>query len=138
MSTIGERITKLRESKNLTTKELGLKCGVSDGTISNIETGKTASPSIQLVTEIINVLKLSPEQAHELVFGEELKTAQQNKINNLQSEIERLKEQNYMLTKIAYEKTSSAQSHTQESNTHKAGAESEKLRGIKIHESQPP
>lgn len=43
----GERIRKERQSRGWTAKELGLRVGVSEATISRIETGRCPSDSLK-------------------------------------------------------------------------------------------
>lgn len=41
--TIGDRLKRLRESKNLSQRQLAIRCGLDRGYISQLEAGKTES-----------------------------------------------------------------------------------------------
>jgi transcriptional regulator with XRE-family HTH domain len=132
MSTFGERLAKIRKIKDLTTKELGLKCDMSDGTISNIETGNTPSPGLLVISKIVNGLQLSPEEKYWLLFGEELKTAQEEEIDKLKTRNERLVEANLKLIEQLHPQPSrTPESSTQE----KAGEKRTRVQPKKPHPS---
>lgn len=131
MSTFGERLAKIRKVKDLTTKELGLKCDMSDGTISNIETGNTPSPGLLVISKIVNGLQLSPEEKYWLLFGEELKTAQEEEIDKLKTRNERLVEANLKLI----DQLPPSPSHT-ESNTQEVGEKERTKKPVKQPEAK--
>ena len=63
--TIGERIRKLRKTKNLTLLALGRMCGRAMPSMSNIERGKVM-PKLDTVQAIATALDMS---SSELLFG---------------------------------------------------------------------
>ena len=71
MSTIGERIAKFREKTGLSTAKFGEKIGMSNAAVSNIETGKTENPGIDVIYRIIDVFGLTAEEVFLLLFGEQ-------------------------------------------------------------------
>lgn len=60
MSTIGDRIRKLRESKGLTQDELGRKIGTTKQTIFKYETGKIENIPYPRIEELAAVLDADP------------------------------------------------------------------------------
>ena len=60
MSTIGDRIRKLRESKGLTQDELGRRIGTTKQTIFKYETGKIENIPYQRIEELAAVLDADP------------------------------------------------------------------------------
>lgn len=67
MSELGITLKKLRESKNLTIKELAKKAGISNGTVGDIETGRNKS-SIKTIEKLSKALELN-ENERELLFA---------------------------------------------------------------------
>ena len=65
----GERISKLREEKNITQKELASKLYVTDKTISSWESNRT-EPSLEMIIRLSEVLECS---ATYLLYGNNLK-----------------------------------------------------------------
>ncbi len=65
----GERISKLRQSKNITQKELALKLYVTDKTISNWESNRT-EPSLEMIVKLSEILECS---ASYLLYGNKIK-----------------------------------------------------------------
>ena len=65
----GERISKLREDKNITQKELASKLYVTDKTISSWESNRT-EPSLEMIISLSEVLECS---ATYLLYGNNLK-----------------------------------------------------------------
>lgn len=59
METIGDKIKNYRKLKGLNLKELANKVGVSDTALSNIETGKTKSITIDLGKDLCTELGVS-------------------------------------------------------------------------------
>lgn len=55
--TIGHRIRKIRESKDLSQENIAFDLGISKGAYSKIETGKT-SPSVNRILEIAKILEI--------------------------------------------------------------------------------
>lgn len=56
MTALGQFIKDKREAVNLSQKELGSKCRISDSAIQRIETGATASPNWDLLCKIAKAL----------------------------------------------------------------------------------
>ncbi len=52
----GERISKLRQSKNITQKELASKLYVTDKTISSWESNRT-EPSLEMIIKLSEILE---------------------------------------------------------------------------------
>lgn len=65
----GERISKLRQSKNITQKELALKLYVTDKTISSWESNRT-EPSLEMIIKLSEILECS---ASYLLYGDNCK-----------------------------------------------------------------
>ena len=65
----GERISKLRQSKNITQKELASKLYVTDKTISSWESNRT-EPSIEMIIKLSEILECS---ASYLLYGDNFK-----------------------------------------------------------------
>ena len=82
----GERISKLRQSKNITQKELASKLYVTDKTISSWESNRT-EPSIEMIIKLSEILECS---ASYLLYGDNYK-------DNIEMEIK------IKLTKEEYE-----------------------------------
>ena len=72
----GERISKLRQSKNITQKELASKLYVTDKTISSWEANRT-EPSLEMIIKLSEILECS---ASYLLYGD-------NSKNNIEMEI---------------------------------------------------
>lgn len=83
----GERISKLRQSKNITQKDLASKLYVTDKTISSWESNRT-EPSIEMIIKLSDILECS---ASYLLYGDNFK-------DNVEMEIK------VKLTKEEYEK----------------------------------
>ena len=83
----GERISKLRQSKNITQKELASKLYVTDKTISSWESNRT-EPSLEMIIKLSEILECS---ASYLLYGHNFK-------DNVEMEIK------VKLTKEEYEK----------------------------------
>ena len=83
----GERISKLRQSKNITQKELASKLYVTDKTISSWESNRT-EPSLEMIIKLSEILECS---ASYLLYGDNFK-------DNIEMEIK------IKLTKEEYEK----------------------------------
>lgn len=60
---IGQTIREFRNKEKITASDLGKKIGVSQGTISHIETGKR-TPSVELLGKIKQELKIPDEAIH--------------------------------------------------------------------------
>ena len=82
----GERISKLRQSKNITQKELASKLYVTDKTISSWESNRT-EPSLEMIIKLSEILECS---ASYLLYGDNFK-------DNIEMEIK------IKLTKEEYE-----------------------------------
>ena len=82
----GERISKLRQSKNITQKELASKLYVTDKTISSWESNRT-EPSLEMIIKLSEILECS---ASYLLYGD-------NSKDNIEMEIK------IKLTKEEYE-----------------------------------
>ena len=67
MSELGIMLKKLRESKDLTIKELANKAKISNGTVGDIETGRNKS-SIKTIEKLSQALELN-EKERELLFA---------------------------------------------------------------------
>ena len=57
MSRLGKRIKELRDSHNMTIKELSEKSRVGQSTISEIETGKAKNPKSETFLQYIQLIK---------------------------------------------------------------------------------
>ena len=55
---IGNELKTLRKSKGLTAKELALKAGIAQSSVSDIENNKT-SPSVETLGKILDALDVS-------------------------------------------------------------------------------
>ena len=81
----GERISKLRQSKNITQKELASKLYVTDKTISSWEANRT-EPSLEMIIKLSEILECS---ASYLLYGD-------NSRDNIEMEIKiRLTKEEY-------------------------------------------
>lgn len=81
----GERISKLRQSKNITQKELASKLYVTDKTISSWESNRT-EPSLEMIIKLSEILECS---ASYLLYGD-------NSRDNIEMEIKiRLAKEEY-------------------------------------------
>lgn len=60
MTTLGEYITRIRESQNLSLRELADKAGINHEALRKIEMGTTDNPGIRSIIGIARVLKLEP------------------------------------------------------------------------------
>lgn len=60
MATIGERIRRLREEKEMTLLELEKLSGIRAGTVSDIERNRIKSPAFDTVISLSNALGVSP------------------------------------------------------------------------------
>jgi len=60
MNTLGEKIRRLREEKEMTLLELEKLSGVRAGTTSDIERGRIKSPAFDTVVSLSNALGVSP------------------------------------------------------------------------------
>lgn len=58
----GLALRTLRKKKGLSTRELAFEMDISDGTIYRAESGRIASPSIELVLRACNALDISVEE----------------------------------------------------------------------------
>lgn len=58
---IGKQVRKIRESKDISQKELAEKMGTNQSVISELETGKY-NPSVQYLERIAKVLKVKFSQ----------------------------------------------------------------------------
>ena len=83
----GERISRLRQNKNITQKELASKLYVTDKTISSWESNRT-EPSLEMIIKLSEILECS---ASYLLYGDNFK-------DNIEMEIK------IKLTKEEYEK----------------------------------
>ncbi|SDI30230.1 helix-turn-helix domain-containing protein [Alteribacillus bidgolensis] len=59
MSDIGKYIRKAREEKGISARELSRRSGISQGYISQIETGKHSTPKKSTVIKLADALKIS-------------------------------------------------------------------------------
>ncbi|MFA6808048.1 MAG: helix-turn-helix transcriptional regulator [Eubacteriales bacterium] len=70
---IGKKIKNIRLKKGLTAKELSISSGVTRSLISELETGKRNSTSIETISRIAKALQISPsyfiEQENSSVIG---------------------------------------------------------------------
>jgi len=57
---IGEKLKKMRELRNLTQKELAEMSGIAFSQISKIELGNIQDPGISTVKKIAEALKITP------------------------------------------------------------------------------
>ena len=90
---IGSRIKEVRENKKITRKQLALKLGVSDVTITRYENG-TRKPNIKVLTEIANILEVPLEG----LIGVKLYSDDEV----LRSEYETVKAINILINKLGY------------------------------------
>ena len=65
----GKRISKIRQSKNITQKELASKLYVTDKTISSWESNRT-EPSLEMIIKLSEILECS---ASYLLYGDNSK-----------------------------------------------------------------
>ena len=72
----GERISKLRQTKNITQKELASKLYVTDKTISSWESNRT-EPSLEMIIKLFETLECN---VNYLLYGD-------NSKNNIEMEI---------------------------------------------------
>ena len=79
-------LKKLRVRKHITQKELAEMCGISQGTIGDIERGANASTVITL-SKIAEALKLTKEEETELFLSTLQKDLQKYIIKNLKIQI---------------------------------------------------
>lgn len=63
---LNKNINKIREEKNITIRELSRRTGIAPSVISNIESGKTKNPRINIVCNIAKGLNVSLDI---LVYG---------------------------------------------------------------------
>ncbi|MGN9164930.1 helix-turn-helix domain-containing protein [Tissierellaceae bacterium HCP3S3_D8] len=56
---LGKRIKELRDSYNMTIKDLSKKSGVGQSTISEIETGKAKNPKSETLSKLANALNVT-------------------------------------------------------------------------------
>ena len=81
----GERISKLRKTKNITQKELATKLYVNDKTVSSWELNRT-EPSLEMIIKLSEILECS---ASYLIYGD-------NSKDNIEMEIKiRLAKEEY-------------------------------------------
>ena len=66
--TMGTRIRRLRESRNLTQDQLATRCGVARSAVHQWETGESENIKLQPWLRLLRTLEVS---AHYLVFGSE-------------------------------------------------------------------
>ena len=57
---VGRRIKERREARGLTQTELGAAAGITQGTLSSIERGKTQNPEVGTILNLASALKTSP------------------------------------------------------------------------------
>ncbi len=67
MSTIGERLRRMRKARKVTQMELAERTGVAHSTVVRIERGQT-KPKIETIEKFAQVLGVDPKG---LVFGDE-------------------------------------------------------------------
>ena len=72
----GKKISKLRQNKNITQKELASKLYVTDKTISSWESNRT-EPSLEMIIKLSEILECNPSY---LIYSDNLK-------NNIEMEI---------------------------------------------------
>jgi repressor LexA len=60
-TTLGERMKRIREEKNLTLEEIGQKVGLTKATLSRYESGEIGNIPLGRVQDIANMLNVSPE-----------------------------------------------------------------------------
>lgn len=65
-STLGERLRTLRKSRRVTGAELACGMGVTQGTVSKMETGRL-KPDVDYLSRFAHTLRLTPGQASELL-----------------------------------------------------------------------
>jgi DNA-binding transcriptional regulator YiaG len=66
--TMGTRIRRLRESRNLTQDQLATRCGVARSAVHQWETGESENIKLQPWLRLLRTLEVS---AHYLIFGSE-------------------------------------------------------------------
>ena len=100
MSTIGQRIKRIREAKDYTQEHLANKLGISQNSYSKIETGGVKITTDRL-KQIAEVLEVSPEE----LLHEDYKVFNQNNgtIDKFYGYIEHLQEDNKEHIKMLYE-----------------------------------
>lgn len=61
MATIGERVRLLRKKRGLSQVELAARVGITQGSLSLIETNKTEVPAGETLAALCRVLKTTPD-----------------------------------------------------------------------------
>lgn len=61
MKTIGQRIRDLRVGRKLTQEQLAKAIGITQASMTDLETGKSKSPASQTLTKLARVLEVDPE-----------------------------------------------------------------------------
>lgn len=75
----GERISKLRQDKNITQKELSAKLYVSDKTVSSWESNRT-EPSLEMIIKLSEILECS---VNYLFFGNIIRDNMEKILNSI-------------------------------------------------------
>ena len=75
----GDYVRGLREDQGLDLRSLGIKTAINPSTIQKIESGATASPSLDTLVRISRVLRIDPQKTFSLLSGSELQITQEDK-----------------------------------------------------------
>lgn len=61
MKTVGQRIRDLRVARKLTQPQLAKALGITQGSITDLETGKSKAPASQTLTKLARLFEVDPE-----------------------------------------------------------------------------
>lgn len=95
----GKRLRQMREQLKEDQHVMARKLGVTSGTLSSIENGRTLNPGMDIIKNLFENYRLSPDKVYELITGESyrLPKSQQTKLEldleEARNEIESLKGQ---------------------------------------------
>lgn len=59
--TVGQRIRELREGRKLTQQQLAKAIGIKQGSLTQLETGKSKSPASTTLTKLARLFEVDPE-----------------------------------------------------------------------------
>jgi transcriptional regulator with XRE-family HTH domain len=59
--TVGQRIRELREARKLTQQQLAKSLGIKQGSLTQLETGKSKAPASTTLTKLARVFEVDPE-----------------------------------------------------------------------------
>ena len=94
METIGEKIRRIRKSKGISQNAVSDICGITQPSYANIESNKTQNITIEIGKGIAKALDASFNELFEIEVPGAAFSIDENVLNDLRGEIERLKKQN--------------------------------------------